>query len=363
MRFYSGGVYKTESTRTSDPAKAARILERKIRALRNAIDGIEEVVEPQMRDTRVRELIEDLLADLKSRELASLRTAICHSRRVLEFFGDDKATSVTPARITNYNISRREAGASKATVDNETSVLKQALRLGFANGKLARLPRQFPRKLLKRDENAKQGFFTQPEVTRLIAHLGRLRKGEFIADPDVQAFVLWGWATGMRLSEIASLTWTALDVEGAALRLAGADAKNDRPRVIPLVGLWGATIAERLRARVPGCEFIFHRRGRKMGTFDKMFSSAAALAGCAGRTFHDLRRSAVRNMVRSGVPQSVAMRISGHKTDSVFRRYAIVATDDLRDAGEKLTAMLGAEAAAAVAQQQHDAPIPPGAVN
>ena len=52
--------------------------------------------------------------------------------------------------------------------------------------------------------------------------------------------------------------------------------------------------------------------------------------------FHDLRRSAVRNFVRAGVPQHVAMRITGHQTASMFRRYDIVDERDIAEAGEKI---------------------------
>jgi integrase len=58
-----------------------------------------------------------------------------------------------------------------------------------------------------------------------------------------------------------------------------------------------------------------------------------------GLLFHDLRRSAVRNLERAGVSRSVAMKLTGHKTESVYRRYAIVAESDLREAGAKLSAL------------------------
>jgi integrase len=87
-------------------------------------------------------------------------------------------------------------------------------------------------------------------------------------------------------------------------------------------------------------EFVFHYRGKQLRTFPKSWKAACTAANCPGRKFHDLRRTAVRNMIRAGVPQVVAMAISGHKTASVFNRYNIVNEGDLRAAQTKLQAHL-----------------------
>jgi len=57
------------------------------------------------------------------------------------------------------------------------------------------------------------------------------------------------------------------------------------------------------------------------------------------RIFHDFRRTAVRNLERAGVPRSVAMQMVGHKTEAIYRRYAIVSDADLRAAADKLAAI------------------------
>jgi integrase len=93
---------------------------------------------------------------------------------------------------------------------------------------------------------------------------------------------------------------------------------------------------ERAQRRV--IPHVFHRSGRRIVTMAKSWRTACTRAGVPGRLLHDLRRSAVRNLERAGVPRSVAMRMVGHKTESVYRRYAIVSEADLREAGVKLAA-------------------------
>ena len=84
--------------------------------------------------------------------------------------------------------------------------------------------------------------------------------------------------------------------------------------------------------------------GKKSGAritasgFDKAWRLARVAAGCPGRIPHDFRRTAVRNLEQAGVPRSVAMKLTGHKTESVYRRYAIVSPGDLRSAARQLDA-------------------------
>jgi len=86
----------------------------------------------------------------------------------------------------------------------------------------------------------------------------------------------------------------------------------------------------------PDSPWVFNRQGERIIDFRWSWDEACERAGVPDLNFHDLRRTAVRNMRRAGIPQVIRMKISGHKTDSMERRYNIVDAEDLLMAKELL---------------------------
>jgi integrase len=177
------------------------------------------------------------------------------------------------------------------------------------------------------ENNIRRGFFEFGEAERVIMFLpGYLQ--------DLVRFAFW---TGWRLSEVTGLQWDMIDREQRTVTL--PESKNNTGRVLALEGdLWD--IIERRHAERGLVPWVFHRMGRPIHTFYKAWRSACEAAGIPGRHFHDFRRSTVRNLTRAGVPDKVAMDMTGHKTRSVYDRYNITSGEDLREAARKLQAFV-----------------------
>ena len=176
-----------------------------------------------------------------------------------------------------------------------------------------------------REDNVRKGFLEHHEFQALIDALPSYLK----------APVTFAYHIGWRREEVISLTWNRVDLKQRIVRLEAGETKNSEARTVFLGPELIALFKEQMGKRQLGCELVFHRDGKPIKDFRFAWSKACKAAGIPGMLFHDLRRTAVRNMVRAGTPERVAMTISGHKTRSVFDRYNIVSLEDLRLAAER----------------------------
>jgi integrase len=172
-------------------------------------------------------------------------------------------------------------------------------------------------------------FFERAEFEAVIAALP-----EYLQDFTRFAF-LCGWRKG----QIASLKWEHVNRNAGEAIAPGQIVKNKDSHKVVLEGDLAEIIERRWSRREYEAEsgpaiseYVFHLDGRRVADFRKAWASACEAAGVSGRLFHDLRRSCVRDLIRGGVHQTVAMKISGHKTPSMFARYNISSDADLREA-------------------------------
>jgi len=127
------------------------------------------------------------------------------------------------------------------------------------------------------------------------------------------------------------------------IRLEARESKNGEGRAYP-VGAHPELRRMLERRLLDRCgPAVFHRGGRPVLWFDRCWKTSCAHAGLGHTLFCDLRRSAVRNMERAGVPRSVAMQLTGHKTESIYRRYAITNEEDLARGVRLIAALSKAE--------------------
>jgi integrase len=237
-----------------------------------------------------------------------------------EEFGGKLSDDLTADDYDDYVRHRLKKGAAQATINRVGQVLRCAFRLQS-------LP--YPRFSIPKEQNARQGFFSPVEFNAV---------ANALPDDGLKDFAHFAYLTGMRKKEIASLKWAF--VRDNEIVLPDLHAKTGKPRTIPIEGDIADLVKRRETARafesggvVHLSEFIFHRGdGAPIFEFRKSWATAVKKAGCPEKVFHDLRRTSVRDMIRAGTPQSVAMAISGHTTISTFLRYNITSDEDKRSA-------------------------------
>jgi integrase len=230
-----------------------------------------------------------------------------------DFFNGRRVNDIDRETASAFIANRRAAKVSNNTINNSVRLLIRMFSLARDNGKLTVVPKF---ELLK--EKSRQGFLPPAAFQKL-----------FDAMPtNLQPMLLLLYQSGVRVGEAERIEWPAVNLDAATITLLEGETKNDDSRVLPLSDSLVA-----LLSRVKRREGRVFPSKRAMQT---AFPEACRAAGIEGLLVHDLRRSAVRNLMQVGVQQAVAMKISGHRDSSVFQRYNIIDTKQTTDAMQKV---------------------------
>jgi integrase len=275
----------------------------------------------------ITELLDDVLkSDIKPSTRYVWEKVI--EKSIRPFFGKIKAQRLTTDLMDKYREKRKGEGRSDATANRELSIL----RTSFHNARKRTPPKvlvvpYFP---IVAETNIRKGFLTDEQYDKLRDELPAEIKGLFVT----------GYITGLRRGEITAIQWPQVDFEAGLITLDKGETKNDEPRSVPILDgdMGDLLVAARKEhdEKWPQSPWVFNRGGERIIDFRWAWDEACKRAGVPDLNFHDLRRTAVRNMRRAGIPQVIRMKISGHKTDSMERRYNIVDSEDLQMAKELL---------------------------
>jgi integrase len=364
IKYLQHGRIVRESTQTDNIVKARRILRDREG---DVVKGVP--VSPNVGKITFDEAATDLLNDYSMNRKRTHDDARRRIKKHLSpFFGNRRMITITTTDLRAYVAKRqkegtpvrRKRGKAKAAelpadpearrpvsageINRELTVLKRMFSLAIQSGRLLHKP-HFP---MLRENNVRAGFFEHAQYLSVLPHLPE----------PMRPVVTFAYVTGWRInSEVLPLQWRQVDLKAGEVRLDPGTTKNMEGRVFYLTAELKRLLTDQRKAAnrvqrrkgmiVP--HVFFHDGTTKAGGvaflaghaisgsgFYHAWCRARIKAGCPGSIPHDFRRTAIRNMVRAGVPERVAMKLSGHKTRSVFDRYNIVSDGDLRDAARRL---------------------------
>ncbi|HTF25470.1 MAG TPA: site-specific integrase [Candidatus Limnocylindria bacterium] len=349
MRLVVDGQKKQRSTGTNDPDKAAELLaewkaeeragiqadtRQRYEAIRDHYieKGGKSVQASILRD--LDEFFKDIrVSAITVKKLEQFREWRENQKRVLEYQGETlekeitlRTMKATTGRRKSLSASEQEAvrkdatewveNGVKATTDKRLTILRAMFNFAKERELINDVP-YFPILGTKVD-NKKEGFFERDQFEKLMKRLPE----------HLHQFINFLYATGMRSGQAAKLTWDMVSADNKTLTVPARLTKNKEDFSLPLTYQDGTTIKG----------FEFRERKRQAGEvlFNTINFRAEWRTAChelklgvvKGRTYrgmepHDFRRTACRDMVKAGIPEVVSMKISGHKTNSMFKRYAI----------------------------------------
>jgi integrase len=343
-----------ESSHSTDRKAAEKLLAYRLAQIR-----VGAVIETGT--VRVDELFELLLARYHRKQAKTTSTLKQRLDLHLKpFFGRRRAREVDTGTIDRYIRMREQQAAKPATINRELSALKAA----FSCGREAKRVTVIPVIHMFREDNTRTGFATDQEYSRLATECGKV--GLWLRAMLAVAFN-YGW----RLGELTRLRVRQIDVAERTIRLEPGTTKNRKGRQVVMTSEVATLLAACVSGKGPD-DFVFTREaGQPVRDFRDTWHACCIRAQVSGQDgtsryecvkcgavtttakcktcgsrkrvyrgtlFHDLRRTACRNLRRLGISETVSMKISGHRTSAIFKRYDIVSDEDIAEATARLDA-------------------------
>jgi integrase len=321
VKYYRNGKPYRESTHKTNEKEAQDFLKQRMGEI---VTG--NFYGPKSERVRIEELAADLMRDYRINGKRSLDDVQARWKLHLKpFFGDLRAVDVSSDLVARYVDKRQEQGAKNATINRELAALKRMFHLGHRTTppKVNRIP-AFPRLA---ENNIRKGFLEDGRYETLFGSC---------SETWFQTIAEVGRTYGWRVSELLSMRVSQIDLLARTIRLEPGTTKNSDGREVTMT----RRVHELLKLCVfgkTGDSFVFTRsNGQPVRDFRGTWAKAREEAGVPELLFHDLRRTAARNLRRAGVAEGVIMKIGGWRTRSVFERYAIVSQTDIVEALGKL---------------------------
>ena len=353
VKYYRNGTPHRESCHSTKKQVAIDLLKTRIGEIASGT-----FFGPKAERILIEDLADDFLRDYRVNDRKSIDDVTARWELHLKpFFASLRAVQVSSDLIARYVDQRQQEGAKNATINRELAALKRMFRLGYR----ATPPKvnRVPAFTMLREDNARKGFLSDEQYQSLIENSPGLW---------FRAMVEVGRTYGWRIGELKGMRVKQVDAINHTIRLEPGTTKNKEGREVTMT----KAVYDLLNQCVHGKSedaFVFTRDdGTSISDFRKAWANACCAAGLGkllcptcnvpasphvecptcerkyarnelryeGLIFHDLRRTAARNLRRAGAAEGVIMKIGGWRTRSVFERYAIVSQTDILDALQKL---------------------------
>jgi len=322
IQYYVNGRQVRKSSGSTNETFAKKLLQKR---LGEAAAGIHR----ELRRLKYEDLRRGFFDNYETKKRKSLRRSKETGKLRLDavtrldgFFAGYRASAIDTDAMLDFTKKLQAEGKADSTINRSLAALRRMFHLAKQGKKIREMP-HFP---MLKEPSPRKGVLKQESYPLLLAALPEYLK-------PVLAI---GYHTGMRLGEIQGLRWGQIDFLNRIIRLNAGETKNDEAREIPISDELYAMLEACHLKRPAGCPFVCNRDGRPIGDFRRVWYDRCSKLGLGqleeqgrrrgkyrGLIFHDLRRTFVTDAEHAGAPRHEVMKVTGHKTESVYKRYAI----------------------------------------